>query len=176
MNCADSHLNLVNYSLIVFYYNWLFVNFCLVLKLVVVNCKIVVLDQLQFLNLQIKTNNLLLVNLGVVAPFFFCILLFFNPYKAFLFRANKDLTVYACDCSDETLERANEIISDASTVASFQHRFRTFCCDLSTSGFPNWLACDPCRDKFLQKQSYCLSGYFAIPFMLLNYSIYAMTS
>ncbi|XP_014511260.1 methyltransferase-like protein 6 [Vigna radiata var. radiata] len=74
-----------------------------------------------------------------------------------ILRANKDLTVYACDCSNETLERANEIISDAFTIASFQHRFRTFCCDLSTGGFPNWLACDPCRDKFLQKQSYCLS-------------------
>ncbi|KAK6646252.1 hypothetical protein PHAVU_L001632 [Phaseolus vulgaris] len=56
---------------------------------------------------------------------------------------------------DETLERAKEIISDAST--SFQYRFRTFCCDISTNGFPTWLACYPCRDKFLQKQSYCLS-------------------
>lgn len=137
-------------------------NFCLVLKLVVENYNIVVLDRLQFLNLQIKTNNLLLVILGVVAlVLFFCILQFLNSYEAFLCRANKDLTVYVCDCSDETLERAKEIISDAST--SFQYRFRTFCCDISTNGFPTWLACYPCRDKFLQKQSYCLSGYFAIP-------------
>ncbi|KAK7376318.1 hypothetical protein VNO78_34784 [Psophocarpus tetragonolobus] len=74
-----------------------------------------------------------------------------------ILRANKDLIVYACDCSDETLERAKEIICDATTVASFKHRFHTFCCDLSTNGFPNWLACNSCRDKFLQKQSYCLS-------------------
>ncbi|KAG4983555.1 hypothetical protein GLYMA_10G167200v4 [Glycine max] len=75
-----------------------------------------------------------------------------------ILRANKDLIVYACDCSDETLERAKEIISAASTDASFKHRFRTFCCDLSTNGFPNWLACNPSQDNFLQKQSYCLSG------------------
>ncbi|KAG5152167.1 hypothetical protein JHK84_028639 [Glycine max] len=78
--------------------------------------------------------------------------------ETFLCRANKDLIVYACDCSDETLERAKEIISAASTDASFKHRFRTFCCDLSTNGFPNWLACNPSQDNFLQKQSYCLSG------------------
>lgn len=75
-----------------------------------------------------------------------------------ILRANKDLIVYACDCSDETLERAKEIISAASTDASFKHRFHTFCCDLSTNGFPNWLACNPSQDNFLQKQSYCLSG------------------
>ncbi|CAJ1976293.1 unnamed protein product [Sphenostylis stenocarpa] len=74
-----------------------------------------------------------------------------------ILRANKDLIVYACDCSDETLEKAKEIISNASTDVSFQLRFRIFCCDLSTNGFPNWLACYSCRDKFLQKLSYCLS-------------------
>lgn len=74
-----------------------------------------------------------------------------------ILRANKDMIVYACDCSDETLERAKEIISGATAVASFKHRFRTFCCDISTNGFPYWLACNPCRDNFLQKQSYSLS-------------------
>ncbi|RDX71503.1 Methyltransferase-like protein 6 [Mucuna pruriens] len=70
-----------------------------------------------------------------------------------ILRANKDLIVYACDCSDETLERAKEIISGASAT-TFRHRFSTFCCDLSTNGFPNWLACNPCRGQFLRN---CLS-------------------
>ena len=77
-------------------------------------------------------------------------------------RANKDIVVYACDCSDETLDKAKEIINENSNAVDlFMNRFHTFCCDFSTTGFPNWLACNPCRDKFLQQQS-CLSGYFAL--------------
>ncbi|KAL2325305.1 hypothetical protein Fmac_024363 [Flemingia macrophylla] len=76
-----------------------------------------------------------------------------------ILRANKDAIVYACDCSDETLERAKEIVSAAITGAPVQHRFRTFCCDLATDGYPNWLACNPCRHKFLQNQSHCLLGF-----------------
>ncbi|XP_045809053.1 tRNA N(3)-methylcytidine methyltransferase METTL6 isoform X2 [Trifolium pratense] len=75
-----------------------------------------------------------------------------------ILRANKDIVVYACDCSDETLEKAKEIIT-ANAVDSFKHRFYTFCCDVSTNGFPNWLACNTCRDQFLQKQSCCLSDF-----------------
>ncbi|KAI5398215.1 hypothetical protein KIW84_063850 [Lathyrus oleraceus] len=73
-----------------------------------------------------------------------------------ILRENKDVIVYACDCSDETLDRAKEIINanaNANGVDSFKHRFHTFCCDVSTNGFPNWLACNHCRDNFLQKKS-----------------------
>ncbi|XP_058744194.1 uncharacterized protein LOC131616770 [Vicia villosa] len=71
-----------------------------------------------------------------------------------ILRENKDVIVYACDCSDETLDRAKEIINvNANGDESFKHRFRTFCCDVSTNGFPNWLACNPCRENYLQKQS-----------------------
>ncbi|KAI4301988.1 hypothetical protein L6164_035213 [Bauhinia variegata] len=72
-----------------------------------------------------------------------------------ILRGNKDVIVYACDCSNESLERAKDIIG-ATSVFSFNHRFRTFCCDPSTNGFPKWLACNPCRDNFLQKQSSAL--------------------
>ncbi|KAK2402618.1 Methyltransferase family protein [Trifolium repens] len=75
-----------------------------------------------------------------------------------ILRANKNIVVYACDCSDETLEKAKEIIT-ANAVDLFKHHFHTFCCDISTNGFPNWLACHTCRDQFLQKQSCCLSDY-----------------
>lgn len=75
-----------------------------------------------------------------------------------ILRANKDIVVYACDCSDETLAKAKEIINENSNaVDSFNIRFHPFCCDFSTTGFPNWLACNPCRDNFLQKQSYYFS-------------------
>ncbi|XP_019426629.1 PREDICTED: methyltransferase-like protein 6 isoform X1 [Lupinus angustifolius] len=73
-----------------------------------------------------------------------------------ILRANKDVVVYACDCSNETLERAKEIIS-ATKVVSYIHRFHTFCCDLSTDGFPNWLAWNPCQGNFLQKHFNCFS-------------------
>ncbi|XP_057424483.1 uncharacterized protein LOC130718052 [Lotus japonicus] len=76
-----------------------------------------------------------------------------------ILRANKDVVVYACDCSNETLERAKEIISGSATgVASFKHRFHTFFCDFSTNGFPDWLAYNPCQDKIL-KESYFLSDF-----------------
>lgn len=71
---------------------------------------------------------------------------------------NEHIIVYACDCSSEILERAEEII-DAATVVSVRHRFRTFCCDFSVTGLPKWLACHTCREVFLQKQQNCLSGF-----------------
>lgn len=76
----------------------------------------------------------------------------------FLCSANEHIIVYACDCSSETLERAEEII-DAATVVSVIHRFRTFCCDFSVTGFPKWLVCHTCQEVFLQKQQNCLPGF-----------------
>lgn len=94
---------------------------------------------------------------------YFLLLIFvYYSYEIFLCRANKDAIVYACDCSDETLEKAKEIIATID-VPSFRSRLNTFCCDFSTARFPNWLACNPCRDKFSQNKSHCFSGYFALP-------------
>lgn len=76
----------------------------------------------------------------------------------FLCSGNEHIIVYACDCSSETLEKAEEIIA-AATVASVGHRFHTFCCDFSTTGFPEWLGCHTCQEIFLQKQQNCLSGF-----------------
>ncbi|KAK7278240.1 hypothetical protein RJT34_23266 [Clitoria ternatea] len=73
-----------------------------------------------------------------------------------ILRNNKDMIVFACDCSNETLQRAKEIIS-ATLASSLENRFRTFCCDISTNGFPNWLVCNPCKESFSQKQSYCMA-------------------
>jgi hypothetical protein len=92
----------------------------------------------------------------------------------FLCRANKNIVVYACDCSDETLEKAKEIIT-ANAVDLFKHRFHTFCCDVSTNGFPNWLACNTCKDQFLQKQSCCLSGYYFALLWCFWYWLFVLT-
>ncbi|GAU20558.1 hypothetical protein TSUD_33050 [Trifolium subterraneum] len=40
-----------------------------------------------------------------------------------ILRANKDIVVYACDCSDETLEKATEIIT-ANAADLFKHHFK----------------------------------------------------
>ncbi|XP_059435848.1 uncharacterized protein LOC132168806 isoform X1 [Corylus avellana] len=73
-----------------------------------------------------------------------------------ILRGNEHIIVYACDCSSETLERAEGII-DAATSASVRHRFHTFYCDFSIVGFPKWLACHTCQEVFLQKQQSFLS-------------------
>lgn len=75
----------------------------------------------------------------------------------FLCRGNENVIVYACDCSTEALERVKETIY-ASDIVSIEHRFHTFCCDFSMSGFPTWLACNPCQANFAQTQQHCYSG------------------
>ncbi|KAF5739551.1 methyltransferase-like protein 6 [Tripterygium wilfordii] len=69
-----------------------------------------------------------------------------------ILRGNKEIIVYACDCSDEALEKANKEIVDGTDAASFKHRFHPFHCDFSLHGFPKWLACDSCQKSFLPKQ------------------------
>ncbi|KAE9619062.1 putative tRNA(Thr) (cytosine(32)-N(3))-methyltransferase [Lupinus albus] len=75
-----------------------------------------------------------------------------------ILRANKYVVIYACDCSNETLERAKEIIS-ATKVVSYIHRIHTFCCDLSTDVFPNWLAYNPCQDVRADKGLHFTNSY-----------------
>ncbi|XP_010511568.1 PREDICTED: methyltransferase-like protein 6 isoform X2 [Camelina sativa] len=59
-----------------------------------------------------------------------------------ILRGNKNITVYACDCSSEALVRTKDNIDRA--ISSVDN-FHSFCCDFSTSEFPDWLACDRCR-------------------------------
>ncbi|XP_010414913.1 PREDICTED: methyltransferase-like protein 6 [Camelina sativa] len=61
-----------------------------------------------------------------------------------ILRGNKNITVYACDCSSEALVRTKENIDRV--IASVDN-FHSFCCDFSTSEFPDWVACDNCRDR-----------------------------
>ncbi|XP_057789222.1 uncharacterized protein LOC131006092 isoform X4 [Salvia miltiorrhiza] len=56
------------------------------------------------------------------------------------------IILYACDCSNEALERAKEIVTASNSVSAI-HRFHPFLCDFSTTGFPLWLACNTCSDS-----------------------------
>lgn len=77
----------------------------------------------------------------------------------YIFRGNEKIILYACDCSNETLERAKEFVA-ASNVISVEHRFHPFYCDFATTGFPKCLACDYCREMFALKGQNYLSGSY----------------
>uniref|UniRef100_A0A2P2JT48 tRNA N(3)-methylcytidine methyltransferase n=1 Tax=Rhizophora mucronata TaxID=61149 RepID=A0A2P2JT48_RHIMU len=68
-----------------------------------------------------------------------------------ILRGNKTIIVYACDCSEKTLERAKEIV-DAANISRFEHQFQPFCCDFTFTGFLKWLLCDSCQTDCHQKQ------------------------
>ncbi|PQP93289.1 methyltransferase-like protein 6 [Prunus yedoensis var. nudiflora] len=73
-----------------------------------------------------------------------------------ILRGNENIIVYACDCSNEALERVKETVY-ASNKVSFEHRFHPFCCDFSVTAFPTWLACNPCQENIAQTQQVCFS-------------------
>ncbi|KAB5529464.1 hypothetical protein DKX38_019545 [Salix brachista] len=73
-----------------------------------------------------------------------------------ILRGNKDIIVYACDCSSETLERAKEIVH-SSSIFAVQNRFHPFFCDFAFTGFPKWLVCDSCIESLSLKQQECSS-------------------
>ena len=75
----------------------------------------------------------------------------FTNFVFFCFSGRDNINIYACDCSNEALERANKMI-EVSNVGSVAHHSHLFHCDFSTNGFPKWLACDSCQGNFLQKQ------------------------
>ncbi|XP_020526800.1 methyltransferase-like protein 6 isoform X2 [Amborella trichopoda] len=63
-----------------------------------------------------------------------------------ILRAKDTIVVYACDCSMVALERAKEAV-DAAEISQ-KLRFHPFYCDFSIDGFPSWIFCNACREKF----------------------------
>ncbi|KAJ8506365.1 hypothetical protein OPV22_007251 [Ensete ventricosum] len=61
-----------------------------------------------------------------------------------ILRAKESIVVYACDCSEEVLQRAKEIVATTSDV-SLDHRLHTFLLDFTVHKFPDWLFCFSCQ-------------------------------
>lgn len=73
-----------------------------------------------------------------------------------ILRSSESSTVFACDCSKDTLEKANEIISNTKGI-DIKDRFHPFLMDVSKETFPDWLFCKACQSS-LQKATEFLLG------------------
>ncbi|KAF6153235.1 hypothetical protein GIB67_036581 [Kingdonia uniflora] len=91
-----------------------------------------------------------------------------------ILRGNQSIIVYACDCSTEALERANKMI-EATVEVSIKQRFHPFFCDLSRSGFPNWLICSKENTEIYSKDTpqsqSCVGG---VDFVTLIFTLSAV--
>ncbi|KAG2633132.1 hypothetical protein PVAP13_2NG278100 [Panicum virgatum] len=107
-------------------------------------------------------------------------------------RSNESITVFVCDCSKDTLEKANEIISNTKGV-DIKDRFHPFLMDVSKEFFPDWLFCNACKSShgnchemrkqlpdFLRENQCCVGGMdfitmiftlSAIPFAIMPSTI-----
>jgi len=63
-----------------------------------------------------------------------------------ILRSSESITVFACDCSKDTLEKANEIISNTKGI-DIKDRFHPFLMDVSKEFFPDWLFCNACKSS-----------------------------
>ncbi|KAJ1255655.1 hypothetical protein BS78_K175100 [Paspalum vaginatum] len=63
-----------------------------------------------------------------------------------ILRSNESIRVFACDCSKDTLEKANEIISNTKGI-DIKDRFQPFLMDVSKENFPDWLFCKACQSS-----------------------------
>lgn len=63
-----------------------------------------------------------------------------------ILRSSPSITVYACDCSEDTLEKANEIVCSTKGV-DVKDRFHPFVLDISKETFPDWLFCKSCQSS-----------------------------
>ncbi|XP_039792317.1 methyltransferase-like protein isoform X2 [Panicum virgatum] len=109
-----------------------------------------------------------------------------------ILRSNESITVFVCDCSKDTLEKANEIISNTKGV-DIKDRFHPFLMDVSKEFFPDWLFCNACKSShdschemrkqlpdFLRENQCCVGGMdfitmiftlSAIPFAIMPSTI-----
>ncbi|KAG8099934.1 hypothetical protein GUJ93_ZPchr0013g37372 [Zizania palustris] len=63
-----------------------------------------------------------------------------------ILRSSPSMTVYACDCSKETLEKANEIVCNTKGF-DVKDKFYPFLLDVSKETFPDWLFCKSCQSS-----------------------------
>lgn len=75
----------------------------------------------------------------IVLRVFSCPCYFFSVnFSFFSCSGRESIILYACDCSNEALERTKETIAVSDSTSAI-HRFHPFLCDFSTTGFPSWL-------------------------------------
>ncbi|KAL0920500.1 hypothetical protein M5K25_009640 [Dendrobium thyrsiflorum] len=67
-----------------------------------------------------------------------------------ILRAKQNIIVYACDCSQDALDKAVEMVA-TSNFPSISHRFYPFLHDFSANGFPDWFLCSACQKCLLKK-------------------------
>ncbi|CAL5075893.1 unnamed protein product [Urochloa decumbens] len=110
-----------------------------------------------------------------------------------ILRSSESITVFACDCSKDTLEKANEVISNTKRI-DIKDRFHPILMDVSRETFPDWLFCSACRSSrdpshhkmrkehpdFLRENQCCVGGMdfvtmiftlSAIPFAIMPSTI-----
>ncbi|XP_078175361.1 methyltransferase family protein [Carex rostrata] len=63
-----------------------------------------------------------------------------------ILRARESIVVYACDCSEEIIEKAKEIVVAAKSITQ-KDRFIPFVLDFSHNEFPEWLFCTSCQNS-----------------------------
>ncbi|KAJ1694831.1 hypothetical protein LUZ63_011529 [Rhynchospora breviuscula] len=63
-----------------------------------------------------------------------------------ILRARESVVVYACDCSEEILEKAKEIVVTAKSITP-KNRFVPFVLDFNNNEFPEWLFCTSCQSS-----------------------------
>ncbi|KAL3838128.1 hypothetical protein ACJIZ3_022719 [Penstemon smallii] len=98
--------------------------------------------------------------------------------RRYFTRGLENIVLYACDCSNEALERTKELIN-ATIPISAKNRFRPFQCDFSTTDFPSWLAY-PVSDHshkindlnpFCSDENNCIGG---VDFVTLIFTLSAL--
>jgi methyltransferase-like protein 6 len=87
------------------------------------------------------------------------------------------MTVFACDCSKDTLQKASEIISNTKGI-DVKDRLWTFLLDVSKETFPDWLFCKACQSSH-GKAAEKLLGYtfcFSNSIILVFYCSYLVSN
>uniref|UniRef100_A0A0A9G7X2 Methyltransferase domain-containing protein n=1 Tax=Arundo donax TaxID=35708 RepID=A0A0A9G7X2_ARUDO len=63
-----------------------------------------------------------------------------------IIRSSGSIIVFACDCSKDTLDKANAIMSNTKGI-DIKDRFHSFVMDVSKETFPDWLFCKACQSS-----------------------------
>ncbi|KAJ3678562.1 hypothetical protein LUZ60_002365 [Juncus effusus] len=97
-----------------------------------------------------------------------------------ILRARDSLVVYACDCSEEIIEKTKEFVAEKIGI---KNRLHAFVLDFSVDEFPNWLFCSACQnslkdfnnektDSLVLKENQCCVG--GVDFITMIFTLSAI--